>query len=150
MEPRRTRSAGGVVIDVSGTVALVRSANSKSWLFPKGHVDEGESDEEAARREILEETGLTNLELLGDLGEFVRPRAGFEKSGYEEKTIKMFLFAAPPHAKLAPTMEVEEARWTPLQEVPMVLGVPHQEWFAADRAWFASVFDRVREAIQRG
>lgn len=146
---KQTRSAGGIVIGDKGTLALVLSNNSHSWLFPKGHVEPGETDEEAARREIEEETGLTNLEYLDDLGEFVRPRAFFQDGGYEEKTIKMFLFAAEPHATLKPTLEIRDAQWVSYLEVPNVLGTPHIKWFSKDRAWFASVFDRVREAIQR-
>jgi 8-oxo-dGTP pyrophosphatase MutT (NUDIX family) len=48
-------SAGGVVVD-DGTVALIRQ--KKKWTLPKGRVDPGESVSRAARREVLEETGL--------------------------------------------------------------------------------------------
>ena len=143
-----TRSAGGVVIGDNGMLALVKSTNSKSWLFPKGHIDPGETDEEAARREIMEECGLTNLEYLDDLGEFTRPRAS-EDSSAEQKTIKMFLFAAPKGATLAPSMEIAEARWFSYREIPEILGTPHIEWFTKDRLWYASVSERIREAIQR-
>jgi len=51
----RWSSAGGVVV-VSGTVALIRQ--KKTWTLPKGRVDPGESVSRAARREVLEETGL--------------------------------------------------------------------------------------------
>jgi 8-oxo-dGTP pyrophosphatase MutT (NUDIX family) len=145
----RSRSAGGVVLGDSGTIALVMSENSGSWLFPKGHVDPGESDEDAARREIREEAGLDDLEYLADLGEFIRPRVDSGSGGYEEKVIHMFLFAAPMGAALSPSNEIREARWVPYREVPTVLGTPHPEWFGADRAWFASVFERVQGAIQR-
>ena len=47
-----TRHAGGIVLGDGGTVAMVRSRNSRSWLLPKGHIEKRESDEEAARREI--------------------------------------------------------------------------------------------------
>jgi 8-oxo-dGTP pyrophosphatase MutT (NUDIX family) len=47
------RTAGGIVIGNGGTIVMVRSKNSESWLFPKGHIEEGETDEEAARRETL-------------------------------------------------------------------------------------------------
>ncbi|MDB4992001.1 MAG: muT4 [Parcubacteria group bacterium] len=148
-EVLKTRSAGGIVLGDSGTVAMVFSKNSQSWLLPKGHVEPGESDEAAARREIAEETGLTDLELLDDLGEFTRARVSFEDSGPEEKTIKMFLFAAPLHAQLAPTLEIEEARWVPFRELPQTLGRPHEEYFVKDRAWLSTVHERVRQAIQR-
>lgn len=148
METKKSRTAGGIVLGDSGTVALVLSENSKAWLFPKGHIEPGESDEDAARREIMEETGLTDLEYLDDLGGFTRT---YEKDGFrEEKEVRMFLFAAPMRATLTPSMEIIEARWVSLKEVPDVLGSgPNPEWFSRDRAWFASVFPRVREGIQR-
>jgi 8-oxo-dGTP pyrophosphatase MutT (NUDIX family) len=149
MAASKTRSAGGIVLGDGGTIALVMSRNSQSWLFPKGHVEAGEDDEAAARREIKEEAGLDDLELIDDLGEFTRPTVIASGTLDEEKTVKMFLFAAPRGAALAPTMEIREARWVNYREVPALLGSPHTDWFAADRAWFASVFDRVREAIQR-
>lgn len=129
----------------NGTIALVKSRNSQSWLFPKGGIDEGETEEEAARREIMEEAGLTDLEYIDDLGEYTRTRS----SGYGEKTIHMFLFAAPRGAILVPANEILEARWVNYREVPELLGTPKTEWFTRDRAWFSTVFDRVREAIQR-
>lgn len=41
---------------------------NRNWGFPKGHLDEGESPLEAARREVAEETGLADLVLHGELG----------------------------------------------------------------------------------
>lgn len=146
---KRTRSAGGIVLNERGELALVMSRNSRSWLFPKGHVDPGESDEDTARRELEEETGLIHLEYLDDLGEFSRPRFQGDDAEPEEKTIRMFLFAAERDAALTPSMEVIAAKWVPYREAPDLLGTPHEDWFPADRAWFASVFPRVREAIQR-
>lgn len=143
------RSAGGIVLGDAGTVAMVFSKNSQSWLLPKGRVEDGETDEEAARREIAEETGLTDLELLDDLGEFTRPRASFEEAPAEVKVIRMFLFNAGPHAELSPTREIEDAAWVPYRELPVRLGSPHTEWFSADRAWLSTVFERVRQAVQR-
>ena len=133
------QTAGGIVIGDGGAIAMVMSKNSQSWLFPKGHIDDGETDEEAAVRELHEETGLTNLEYIDDLGTFVRG----------EKSIHMYLFLAPPHSKLTASMEILEAKWVPFREVADVLGTPHTEWFVKDRAWFATVFERVRQAIQR-
>ncbi len=145
MEATRTRSAGGIVIGDGGTIALVQSRASGFWALPKGHIDEGETDEEAARREIMEEAGLIDLEFIDDLGEYDRPHILTDGSDdpYEIKTIHMFLFAAPKGAELAPTHEMQAAKWVPYREL-----VQHIEYMR-DRAWFATVAERVRQAIQR-
>lgn len=128
-----------------GTVAVVRNRKETLWFFPKGHVEPGETDEDAARREILEETGLDGLEFIDDLGSYTRPRILPDGTYCTEelKDIHMYLFAAQPHAELAPTMEIEESVWLPLPRI----GTELQD--AKDRAWFVGVFERVRQAIQR-
>ena len=145
---KRTYSAGGIVIGDAGTIALVQGKNGDgAWLFPKGHVEEGETNEEAARREIHEETGLTDLEYTDDLGTFERhpitPEGEYRTD--EMKEMHMFLFAAPAGATLAPTMpeEIAEARWFPYRELGTHIGNEKE------RVWYASVFERVRQAIQR-
>jgi 8-oxo-dGTP pyrophosphatase MutT (NUDIX family) len=145
MEDTRTPRAGGIVLGEGGTIALVQHRDNVVWLFPKGHIDEGESDEAAARREIEEETGLVDLELLDDLGTYERPRMHRDNSDHDHEiaVIHMFLFAAPREAALLPTHEIGEARWVSYRDIANVIGNEK------DRVWYASVFDRIREAIQR-
>ena len=137
--------AGGIVLGDSGTIALVRNRKDTLWFFPKGHVEVGESFEEAARREIQEETGLSSLEYIDTLGSYTRPK--IEKDGSNsttiQKEIQMFLFSSEPHATLTPSMEIVEAAWCSLPHVSMDLEN------TKDRVWFSSVFERVRQAIQR-
>lgn len=146
MEAKKVRCAGGAVLSGAGEVALVQSRASGSWLLPKGHVDEGESDEEAARREIREEAGLHELELLEDLGEFTRPPFAYEQQDPEQKVIRMFLFRTTTDTTLSPSMEVEDARWVPVAQLMDTLGSPHTEWFPADRAWLSGVIERIQRA----
>lgn len=56
MQPEVEICAGGVVFKEGKVVSLQRK--NGVWLMPKGHVDPGESLEEAALREVWEETGL--------------------------------------------------------------------------------------------
>lgn len=142
----RKRTAGGIVLGDSGTIAMVqRRGGDGAWLFPKGQVEEGETDEAAARREIAEETGLTDLELIDDLGSY--ERYAITADGLDDrsrmKEIHMFLFATPMHAALAPAHEIEAARWVSLSRIIGEIGN------AKDRAWFTTVFERVRHAVQR-
>jgi 8-oxo-dGTP pyrophosphatase MutT (NUDIX family) len=140
-----TRSAGGIVLGDHGTIALVRNRKETKWFFPKGHIEPGETDEEAARREIQEEAGIAGLELLDDLGSYARPHIlpDGTYSTEELKDIHMYLFAASAHMELMPTMEIEEAEWISLPRVSESLED------AKDRAWFVSIFERVRLAVQR-
>lgn len=142
----KVRCAGGIVLGDRGSLALIRTHRGSGWTFPKGHIEEGESDEEAARREIEEETGLTDLELVDDLGHYERYRIGpngNDDDTSELKDIHLYLFAAKPHAEMIPTMEVAEAEWVALPRVITTLTHPK------DKAWFTTVFERVRHAIQR-
>jgi ADP-ribose pyrophosphatase YjhB (NUDIX family) len=57
----RWSSAGGVVIDRRGRIALVRQRDRKGrwrWTFPNGRIEAGETTEAAALREVHEESGL--------------------------------------------------------------------------------------------
>lgn len=146
MEQVRTRTAGGIVIGDSGTILMVRHrVGNGAWLFPKGHIEQDETEEETARREISEEAGITDLELLGDLDTY--ERCHITPDGHDDcaelKEIHMFLFAAPPGAVPTPSHEMDGAKWVPLARVVDECGS------AADCAWFTRVFDRVRQAIQR-
>ena len=56
------KSCGAVVFrekEYKKQILLIRHVNGGHWAFPKGHVEKGETEEETALREIMEETGLT-------------------------------------------------------------------------------------------
>ncbi len=59
-------SAGGVLLD-DGDIFLLHKPNGE-WVMPKGHLESGETPEQAAVREVLEETGLT-ARIVAKVGE---------------------------------------------------------------------------------
>jgi len=67
----REPTAGGIVFrrDKDGGVEILLIQDHKDrWTIPKGHIEEGETAQEAARREIGEEAGLHDVDVLGWLG----------------------------------------------------------------------------------
>lgn len=54
---RPTLGAGGLVFNARGQILLLRHQEG-SWVFPKGHIDPGETALEAALREVAEEAGV--------------------------------------------------------------------------------------------
>ena len=134
----QTESAGGIVLNSRGEVALVRNDLGIPWWgFPKGHIDEGEKPLEAARREIEEETGIKDLEYVRDLGSYGRykgkPGGGDDTS--EFKTIYMFLFKSNQESLVPLDPHNPEAKWVRKDEVEQVLS--HQadvEFYKKTRA----------------
>ena len=64
-------SAGGIVFrrppeEEDPRFLLIRDSYD-NWGFPKGHLEDGESPAEAARRETIEETGLNQVVLQGTI-----------------------------------------------------------------------------------
>ncbi len=67
----REPTAGGIVYrrDKEGKVEILLIQDAKDrWTIPKGHIEEGETAQQTAKREIGEEAGLKNVEVLGWLG----------------------------------------------------------------------------------
>ena len=125
-------SAGGLVIDFSGTKGLLigrfdqKDATRERllWSLPKGHIEEGETPEEAAIREVAEETGIQS-EISRELGVI---DFWFMAGGKRiHKTVHHYLFKEVG-GNLAPQeSEVDEARWFPLEEIVNLLSYPDEK-----------------------
>ena len=56
-EQRETMKAGGVIINDDNEILLVTVPDRDIWAYPKGHIEQGETKEEATKREMIEEVG---------------------------------------------------------------------------------------------
>jgi 8-oxo-dGTP pyrophosphatase MutT (NUDIX family) len=130
-------SAGGVVVrggDVAVIVPVKRSQDGGRVLgLPKGHPDGDETPEQAATREVREETGI-EAELVDRLGEvhYFYQRRGRRIS----KVVAFFLFKYRAGDLQDHDGEVEEARWMPLPEAQVALT------FAGEREMVARALSR--------
>jgi len=92
------KSAGGIVYydaGGDGPVYLLMSNRKGYWEFPKGHVDPGETEEEAAIREVREETGLDDVKIVS--GFKVKIKYTYSKDGKKyPKEVVFFLMKAEP------------------------------------------------------
>jgi ADP-ribose pyrophosphatase YjhB (NUDIX family) len=133
-----TISAGGVVLNSEGHV-LVVSQHGSSWSLPKGHIEDGEDALAAAKREIYEESGVSELEFIRELGSYQRYRIG--KDGGEDaselKTIHLFLFKTSATALAPVDADNPEARWVEPSRVASLLTHPK------DREFFHSVLETI-------
>jgi 8-oxo-dGTP pyrophosphatase MutT (NUDIX family) len=125
-------SAGGVVVSGGRVIVIVpvkRAADGSRVLgLPKGHPDGDETPEQAARREVNEETGVTG-ELLGELGDV---HYHYERKGRSiAKVVRFFLFEYQSGDLADHDHEIEEARWMPLEQAAQELTFPGEREMVA-------------------
>jgi ADP-ribose pyrophosphatase YjhB (NUDIX family) len=120
METVDETSAGGLIVDTARVdlpAALIARLDRRGrllWSLPKGHIEEGETPEQAAVREIREETGIEGG-LLGELGVI---DFWFVAEGKRvHKTVHHFLLRAQGGELSDADIEVAEVAWVPLDEV---------------------------------
>ena len=112
---RRTAlGAACAIFDGDGRVLLVRHTYGRlNWELPGGLLEAGESPDETARRELLEETGL-QAELERLTGVYFEP-------GHDVGPMLHFVFRCRWHGGLDPNAsspEVDEVRYWPLAAHP--------------------------------
>lgn len=128
-------SAGGLIVSAKdpGLAAIICHRNrggGRDWCLPKGHVEHGESLEQTAAREVLEETGIQG-EVVSKLGEINYSfRVGQTRI---RKTVHHYLLrelGGELSAAGDPTGEVLEVRWFPLEELNEVLAHENEKKMA--------------------
>ncbi|HEX2161558.1 MAG TPA: NUDIX hydrolase [Thermoleophilaceae bacterium] len=108
MTVKRIEAAGGVVMrkgPEETEIAVVHRPRYDDWSFPKGKLDPGETFEEAALREVREETGL--ICRLGPELAF----AHYDDNEGRPKVVRYWLMAVIEDPGFEPNDEVDELRW---------------------------------------
>lgn len=103
------KSCGAVIYRISGEALEFLAIKSKingHWGFPKGHMEKDESEKETAKREVLEETGLSII----ILDEF-RAEIKYKLEGDILKKVVYFIGITLEHSVSIQQEEIEEFRW---------------------------------------
>jgi 8-oxo-dGTP diphosphatase len=126
-------AAGGVLVQRDGDgrlrVAVIHRPKYMDWSLPKGKLEEGEGWQEAALREVEEETGYRckpSIEL---------PSVSYLDRKARRKLVRYWLME-PQEGEFEPHGEVDELRWVTQREAEELLTYPHD-------------VDLVRKAIRR-
>lgn len=119
-----------VVDPESKKILLIMHRKNKRWTQPGGHIEDDETPEECALREVYEETGI-KVTLLGDRfpreDDFVRP-LGIQKNRQENGDVHIdIIYAAIPNNNIEPIINIEEesdVKWFTRDELDSIQCFP--------------------------
>ncbi len=121
------RAAGGLVVRRHGgtlEIAVVHRPGHQDWSFPKGKLEEGETLDVAAVREVREETGMT-CRLLRFLG-----RTEYVDRKGRPKAVDYWIMVVV-EGFFTPNIEVDQLRWLTPQDAIRLLSYPRDQELAA-------------------
>ena len=121
------QAAGGLVVRRRGEglqIVVVHRPEHQDWSFPKGKLEIGETFEEAALREVREETGMS-CRLL----RFVGHTEYVDRKG-RPKAVAYWVMAAEG-GSFSPNVEVDELRWLSLEDATRILSYPRDQELVA-------------------
>ncbi len=134
---KRAQSAGGVVFRLDGggppQILLLKHTSGK-WMLPKGTIEEGETPEAVALREVREETGISRVRVVADLGEERYYFFWRSEDTYYDKTVRYFLLQFLGGEETNP--QTEE-------------GFVACEWVPVDEAMNRIKYKETREVVRR-
>jgi 8-oxo-dGTP diphosphatase len=113
-------AAGGLLVRDDGRLAVIHRPRYDDWSLPKGKLDAGESFEDGALREVLEETGV-RARILGEL----EPTSYVDRKG-RDKLVRWYRMEPDGDPlDFAPNDEVDELRWLTPGEADALLSYEH-------------------------
>lgn len=136
-------AGGGVVLrggDGGLEVLLVHRPRYDDWSFPKGKSLTGETGPETALREVLEETGV-----VCDAGPELSPVSYRDALG-RDKVVRYWLMRVHSDDGFSPNHEVDETKWVPVHQVPILLSHERDRAVLRDGSRFAEPILLVRHA----
>lgn len=97
-------------------ILLIKHINSGHWSFPKGHVEDGETETETAKREILEETGVDVI-----IDPTFRETVQYFPRKDAQKIVVYFIAKAKNYDFVPQEDEIAEIKWVDIGHATSVL-----------------------------
>src|SRR5919202_5512715 len=119
MADAEVHAAGGLVVRDDGRIAVIHRPRYDDWSLPKGKLDPGESFEDAARREVEEETGV-RARIVAEL----EPARYRDHKG-RPKTVRWYRMEVVDAGAFEPDAEVDELRWLAPAEAQELVSYAH-------------------------
>ena len=134
---KRVFSTGGIVFNNKGQILLIKSISLRDekilhWKFPKGHLEDKESMQDGALREVEEETGI-KAKIISKVGD-----SKYTLTYKNEKFFKIVSFFLMEYVSgnLKPQVgEIEEVKWFSPEEALKILS------FSADKKLLEKAVD---------
>lgn len=111
---KKEKSCGAIVFylkEDKEQILLIKHSNSGHWSFPKGHVEEGETEVETAVREIMEETGVN-----ADIDTRFRTVVTYSPKKDVIKDVVYFFATTDNYDTRNQEEEVSEVRWVDIDK----------------------------------
>ena len=110
------RSAGVILFNkTDGIQFLILKYPSGHWDFVKGNIDEGEKEKETVRRELFEETGISNLEIHQGFNEKVEYNY-YKKNNKVHKIVSYYL-AETDQKEVKLSFEHLDSKWSDYEDL---------------------------------
>ena len=103
------KSCGAVIyrkIGIKTEYLLIKNKRSENWGFPKGHIEDGETEQDTALREVLEETGL-HITLFPKF----KAKSEYSIQGRIEKFVTIFLATTEDTVLTIQKDEIDDFLW---------------------------------------
>jgi 8-oxo-dGTP pyrophosphatase MutT (NUDIX family) len=127
-------SCGAVICKIKSDNILFLLVNSKLnriWGFPKGHIENSESETETARREIFEETGIKNIEFIKNFRQediyIINGASSHTNERQVEKHSIYFLASALENTSGFDKNEILELKWVDINQAQDLLSFTNQK-----------------------
>ena len=136
---KKEKSCGAVVYRLEQgktMLLLLRHRHGGHWSFPKGHVEENETEEQTAIREVMEETGVA-IKLLENFRHSVeyQPKPGVKKQ------VVYFLGQTMQLEFVRQVEEISEIAWSPIDDAYKLVT------FKNDRTLIIKAKERIKELL---